>query len=354
MLDVPSRQRLSPLTARAAAGIVALALAVAGTDRVVGQAGFPARLDDYFTRVLKLTAAERQALLSGTPLVKSLDADPGKEVAVFGAVWVTAPVSAYIAAIEDIETFERGGGFRVTRKVSEPARLEDFAAMTLPDEDVADLRSCRVGDCELKLSAEALARMRQEVDWTRPDAKAQVERLMRDLARDYVNAYREGGNARLAVYRDGDNPTFVANEFAELVKNMPELGVYLPDMRQYLLEYPRPPSQPIRSFVYWQEVEFGLKPTIRLNHVAIQEGADGAIVASKQLYSSHYFWTALEVRVLVPDPSRGTGFWFVNLNRSRSDGLTGFVGRIIRGKVREGARSGLEAGLAAVKRTLER
>jgi hypothetical protein len=91
-----------------------------------------------------------------------------------------------------------------------------------------------------------------------------------------------------------------------------------------------------------------------LNHVAIQEGADGAIVASKQLYSSHYFWTALEVRVLVPDPSRGTGFWFVNLNRSRSDGLTGFVGRIIRGRVREGARSGLEAGLAAVKRTLER
>jgi hypothetical protein len=76
-------------------------------------------------------------------------------------------------------------------------------------------------------------------------------------------------------------------------------------------------------------------------------------VAAKQLYSSHYFWTALELRVLVPDPSRGAGFWFVTVNRSRSDGLSGFVGRVIRGKVREAARSGLETGLIATRGYLE-
>ena len=124
-------------------------------------------------------------------------------------------------------------------------------------------------------------------------------------------------------------------------------------MRQYLLEYPKPASQPTTSFIYWQEAEFGLKPTIRLSHVAIQEDKDATIVASKQLYSSHYFWTALELRALVPDPSRGTGFWFVNVNRSRSDGLSGFVGRIISGKVREGARKGIESALIAAKKTLE-
>ena len=81
----------------------------------------------------------------------------------------------------------------------------------------------------------------------------------------------QGGNSRLAVYRDSDNPTFVANEFRELVNGMPELGEYLPTMRQYLLEYPKPASQPTSSFIYWQEAAFGLKPTIRINHVAIQE-----------------------------------------------------------------------------------
>lgn len=96
-----------------------------------------------------------------------------------------------------------------------------------------------------------------------------------------------------------------------------------------------------------------MKPTIRINHVAIQSSAEGTVVASKQLYSSHYFWTALELRVLVPDPARGAGFWLVTANRSRSDGLSGFVGHIIRGKVREAARKGIESALIATKRTLE-
>ena len=124
-------------------------------------------------------------------------------------------------------------------------------------------------------------------------------------------------------------------------------------MRRYLLDYPKRPSRPTTSFIYWQEAEFGLKPTVRVNHVAIQENADATIVASKQLYSSHYFWTALELRALVPQPSRGNGFWFVNVNRSRSDGLSGFVGRMIRGQIRDKGREGLEAALVGVKERLE-
>ena len=72
------------------------------------------------------------------------------------------------------------------------------------------------------------------------------------------------------------------------------------------------------------------------------------------LYASHYFWTALELRVLLPDPSRGPGFWFVSVNRSRSDGLSGFVGRVIRGKVRGEAEKGMAAVLVATKSRLEK
>jgi hypothetical protein len=324
-----------------------------GATQGTGPAPFPLRLDTYFTKVVNLTAEERRLLQSGAPVTRNVDADPAKEVALFGAIWIGAPVAKYIAALQDIENFEKGAGFRATRKVGDPARIEDFAALSLPDDDVKDLKSCTVGDCELKLSAEALGRLRKEVDWTKPDAKAQIERLVRVMAVDYVNGYREGGNSRLAVYRDGKNPTFVANEFRELVSGMPELAEYVPDMRHYLLEFPKPPVRPTTSFIYWQEAEFGLKPTIRVSHVAIQEGQEATIVASKQLYSSHYFWTALELRALVPDPSRGPGFWFVNVNRSRSDGLSGFVGRMIRGKVRAGARKGLESGLVAIRKKLE-
>jgi hypothetical protein len=72
------------------------------------------------------------------------------------------------------------------------------------------------------------------------------------------------------------------------------------------------------------------------------------------LYASHYFWTALELRVLVPDPARGAGFWFVSVNRSRSDGLSGFVGSLIRGKVRGEAQEGMQAMLNVTKTMMER
>lgn len=333
--------------------LACLAFILIRQPAATAQAAFPARLDDYFTKILQLTADERTRLQAGAPVVRNIDADPSKEVAIFGAIWIAAPVAKYVAALQDIENFEKGEGFRATRKIGEPARVEDFAALTLPPDDVNDLKSCQVGDCELKLSEAALLRVRKEVDWSKPDATAKLERLIRVIGAEYVNAYRKGGNAELAVYRDSDRPTFVANEFREMVNGMPELSQYLTDMRQYLLEYPKRVAKPTSSFIYWQEAAFGLKPTIRISHVAIQEEQDATVVASKQLYSSHYFWTALELRVLVPDPKRGTGFWFVNVNRSRSDGLSGFVGRMIRGKVRDAARKGLESGLTGVKKKLE-
>jgi hypothetical protein len=80
------------------------------------------RLETYFAKTLGLTADERQTLLAGQPLAKMLEADPSKEVAVFGAIWIAAPPSKYVAALKAIEDFEKGGNFIVTKRISEPAR----------------------------------------------------------------------------------------------------------------------------------------------------------------------------------------------------------------------------------------
>ena len=108
------------------------------------------------------------------------------------------------------------------------------------------------------------------------------------------------------------------------------------------------------SFLYWQNAKFGLKPTIRINHLTIANEQTHVVVVSKMLYASHYFWTAIELRVLVPDPARGEGFWFANVNRSRSDGLDGFTGSVIRGKVRGEAQNSMQAALKGTKTRMER
>jgi hypothetical protein len=314
---------------------------------------FPPRLESYLTDAVELTGDERQRLLDGEPLTKLLDADKSKEVAIFGAVWVDAPMRRYVEAVTDIEGFERGGGFKLTKRISAPPGLEDFSALRLPDDDLDDLRSCRVGDCEVKLGEQALRRFRSEIDWEAPNARAAANALMQRLALEYVTRYLDGGNEQLAVYRDDSRPRFVAQEFRAMVDRMPELTAYMPDMRRYLLEYPRATIPDATSFLYWQETEFGLKPTIRISHLTIREAPDGAVVASKMLYASHYFWTGLELRALIPDPPRGTGFWFVTVNRSRSDGLGGFTGLFVRRRVRSEVEKGALAALRSTKRRLE-
>ena len=314
---------------------------------------FPSRLDGYFKNAVKLTPEEEKQLAAGQPVTKLLAGDATKEVAVFGAIWINAPIRRYVDAVKDIENFERGNKFNITKRISSPPRLDDFAQLHIPEDDLADLRSCRVESCEVKLGEDALNRFRSQVNWKAADANASADRLMRQLAFEYVTRYLAGGNDSLAVYRDNSRPTFVAQEFRSMVDSMPELTTYMPDIRKYLLEYPKSGLPNATSLLYWQETAFGLKPTMRISHLTVREGPDDAVVASKMLYASHYFWTALELRALVSDPSRGPGFWFVTVSRSRSDGLSGFTGTLLRGRVESEVQEGAVAALRMTKQKLE-
>lgn len=337
----------------ALAASLSVGLLTGASSASLRQAALPSALDTYLTNDVRLTASERNMLLSGDPVTRLLDSDPSKEVAVFGAVWINASPSIYVQQVQDIERFERGSAIRVTKRISDPPNADDFAALELPDDDLDDLRDCRVGDCGLKLGTNALQTLRSQVDWNKPSAKSDANAIFRRLALEYVTGYRQGGNAELAVYRDKDRPTFVANEFRSMIERLPPLAAYLPDVKRYLLEYPRATLPDSTDFLYWQDARFGLKPTIRISHLVIQQRPERTVVASKMLYASHYFWTALELRVLLPDPARGPGFWFITVNRSRSDGLSGFVGRIVRGRVGNEVESGTLAGLNATKALLE-
>jgi len=318
--------------------------------------GLPGRLGEYVTRHVNLTADTHQRLLRGEPVTKLLPSDASTEVAIFGAVWIKAPVSAYIAAVKDIEQLEKGPNFLVTKRISDPPRSEDFARLTLPAEDIRDLKSCKVGDCELKLGEDALLRMQKEVDWSKPlpQVTSQVETLFRTMAFEYVTRYQQAGDEALAAYRDMNRPTFVAQEFKTMIDQIPLLTDYLPRLKTYLLGYPKASLPDAESFFYWQSAKFGLKPTLRINHVVITQPPEGAAVATKMLYANHYFWTAIELRLLVPDSARGPGFWFASINQSRSDGLSGYLGPVIRAKVRDEAQKGMEAALKAAKASLEK
>ena len=75
--------------------------------------------------------------------------------------------------------------------------------------------------------------------------------------------------------------------------------MYLPELNDYLLEYPKAKSDNVQAGFYWEKVNFGLKPTFRMIQSIVYREAVGKkpayAAAEKQIYASHYFQTALDL-----------------------------------------------------------
>ena len=168
--------------------------------------------------------------------------------------------------------------------------------------------------------------------------------------------YMNGGNTALGVYRDKNHPAAVAETFAALITRLSALPVYLPELNEYLLEYPKAKSDKVQAGFYWEEVNFGLKPTFRIVQRVVYRGASPSdpayAIAEKQLYASHYFETALDLTVCVRDAQR-PGFYIITVKGSKQAGLTGLKGSIVRKVAVDKARSSLGRVLATIKQTLE-
>jgi hypothetical protein len=305
------------------------------------------------------TDADLSAIEQGQVVAKILETNNKTEVAVFGIVWIKGSVTTFTRWQKDIERFEAGDAVEAIKKISEPPTLSDFDTLAFPAEDLDALRKCKVGNCPVKGSSEGLARIQREVDWSAPDAHAQANRLIRQMMLERTQTYMQNGDEGLGVYRDKKRPLFLEEEFDGLLENSPYLVRYLPDFHRFLDDYPNAELPGSEDFFYWSRVKFGLKPTVRLNHVVVfpyeVDGRKNLAIGSKMLYASHYFHTALELKVLVRDSAKpdAEGFYLVSLNRSRSDGLTGLFGGIVRSKAQSEAQKGVASALNAAREALE-
>jgi hypothetical protein len=319
-------------------------------------------VDNLLRREMRFSAADLRALGAGAAVIKSLETPVGQELAHFGVVYVDATTERFIERFRDIERFESGPGIPQIGLFSNPPRLEDLASLTLPAKDVTALMSCRPGDCDVKLSAAAMSRFQNRVNWSSPNAARQANEITREMILELVRAYQRDGNAALGHYDDGNGTLSVAEQFRALLTSGAQPPVPVPALTAYLDEYPSGRPAGAEDFFYWSVVDFGLKPTIRVNQVTIYPMATSPTagvkyaIAIKQLYASHYFHTTLELRFLVDDDRRAgrRGFYLLSITRSRSDGMTGFKGSLLRPVISRRSRNAVRGYLEHVKRQVER
>ena len=313
------------------------------------------------TQTLGFSTDDVRTLDSGSAVIRSLDTPVRQELANVGVVYVDARPEQVIQQFRDIERFERGPGIPQIGRFASPPRLEDLQALTLPEADLEALSACRPGDCDVKLSASAMDRFRTGVDWSSETAARQADEVAREMILELVRGYQADGNAALGSYVDGDRSLPVAEQFRALLASRSPLPAPVPALLAYLDDYPQGRPAGAEDFFYWTVVDFGLKPTIRVNHVTIYPLSTGSpsgvayAIAIKQLYASHYFHTTLELRFLVDHP-RGSGrdgAALVSITRSRNDGMTGFRGWFLRPIIRRRSRDAVRNYLEHVKRQVE-
>lgn len=355
-----SKKKSSHSFGRLISGFPAVFLLVVGlclslTDEGIG--GFQGELHEFLRMYPKLTEKEIDGIEAGKAFAKILPTEDKAEVVVFGAVYMKIPAERFVEQFRDVESLEDGKSYLTVRKYSTPPDLADMDQLTLEEDDIEDLQSCRVGKCEIQLPSSEMERFRGGIDWGADNVADQVNSLAQQMALEALLEYQQGGNRALGTYRDKDKPLNIAEAFETFLTRRDVLPVYLPEFHQFLRDYPTARLEGAEDFFYWEKVKFGLKPTIRANHAVIYRVSRGEhesdyAIAVKQLYASHYFLVALDLWFCVDDPDRG-GFYLLTVKGSRQHGLTGFKGSILRKVVVGRTRDSMEKVLGHMKETFE-
>jgi hypothetical protein len=313
----------------------------------------------FFKESIGLPDDQIAEIRQGKAVTKVLNTKTPSEVVVFGAVYINGSIESYLKAASSLNSLRGSPNYLGLRQLSTPPKLEDFEGFVLEEDDIKDLKNCKPGKCELQLPAASMEEFQKQVNWSAPDVTAQVNALAQKMALQFVLNYQKDGNAALGNYYDKDEPVSVTHQFEGLLGQSSAMPRYLPDLKQYLNGYPQAQLANAENIFYWERVKFGLKPTLRINHMIVYHGSGPsgplASVGIKQLYASHYFQTALDLSVCAKDSSRpdGKGFYLITVKGSRQAGLTGAKGSIIRSKAVSRSKSSLEGSLMHIKKVLE-
>jgi hypothetical protein len=315
----------------------------------------PGEAQQFLRAAGGLTPSQLQAVERGEPLAKVLDTDK-RQIAILGAVRIRAPRERLLDRYRNVTNLKSSPIILQVGPFGTPARVEDMQGLTFEDYDLRSLRTCKPGDCNVRLPAEAVTAFSREIDWRAPDATARSNALWRRLLVEYTERYRTGG--ALAEYHNKEEPLSVAGEFGVLFDDSRQFTSLAPEFLAYLRQYPRTRLAGAEDVLYWAKEDIGIRPVTSITHLTIYAppAEPGrvrrpAFVGTKEIWATHYFDAGLGLALAFDDGA--SGFFMVCINRIRTRSLTGIMRAPVRSAVQRRSRDAMESILRATKTALE-
>lgn len=337
---------------------IALACSLALGPRGLSAQAPPPKLAAFLRQRIGLDSARQDAIERGEVVVKMLDTQSGRDLAVFGIIRVDVPREFYVGRLQDFSTSLSAPTRPRFGMFQDPPTAADVAAATVAEQDVGQMKDCRPESCVTKLPATDMQRIHEQIDFSNPEARNQLNAYLRQRLVQYVTDYRARGDSALVVY-DDQGGVHASSAFAALLGQSPYVYEDIPSLRQYLTSYPHGKLDGAHEVLFWAEDSTaGLRPILSVNHLVLYsppETPDATIVAVKQLYANHYFEGAFDLVAVVDRASpAGGGVYLVALRRFRFDELPSGGPLNIRGRVSGKLRDQMRSDLERQKTVTER
>jgi hypothetical protein len=317
-------------------------------------------LKNFLSQKIGLNQEQITAIQNGQPFAKNMEPRSPAEIFVFGVVYINAAPESYVRFASDFNRLSQIPGYLAIKRFSTPPQASDLAGFGFDSDDVKKLKDCKPGNCVVQLPASTMEELRKSVNWSASNVDDEVNQFLQKLALSRLLLYQKEGNRILgAVYNDKSQQVNVADQFKYMISYSQALPRDLPVFYNYLLDYPEAKPANVEESFYWDRVKFGLKPTLRIVHVVTMHGEKpeqpAYVIAEKQLYSSHYFETALDLTFCIRgnDNPKESGFYLVKAMGSEQAGLTGVKGSMVRKIAVSHSVSDLQKSLASIKDVLE-
>lgn len=278
--------------------LIVIGIACAG----VAGAEMPQELVEMLGTVEVPSNARDDVEAGGAP-VWILERDSGSQQITVGGIVKLSSAPQHVAAdVLDRDALLDADALKASGAFSEPAVLGDVASYHVPESDLEVLADCEVHACKFKLGAPALDQL-AAIDWDHPDARRDVDALVRRRMVEFVLAYQKEGRAALGRYLDKPSALTVTEATGMLLDQM-KAKLLVETARTHLAGYPRSRLPGARDRLHWNVRDYGYRPVTSIVHTVVSDpgvGEPARLIAAETLYSSHYFYARLQLLGLYAD-----------------------------------------------------